>query len=49
MDDVSGEAQNCENRVRAARLLEMEYFVSMGVYNYATRHEASRSGKGNIL
>ena len=48
MDDVSGEALD-EAGVRAARALEMEFFQKMGVYEYATREQAARSGKGKII
>ena len=47
-DDVSGEVLD-EAGVRAARALEMEFFLKMGVYTYATREEAARSGKGKII
>ena len=45
---MSGEAL-FEKGVKAARLLEMEYFANMGVYTYATRQEAAKSGKGKII
>ena len=44
VDDVSGETL-CEEGVRAARALEMEYFIKMGVYEYVTRDEYARSGR----
>ena len=48
VDDVSGEALD-EAGVRAARALEMEFFQKMGVYTYATREEAARSGRGKVI
>ena len=48
IDDLSGEALD-EAGVKAARALEMEFFIKMGVYEYATREEAQRSGKGKII
>ena len=48
VDDVSGGALD-EAGVRAARKLEMDYFLKMGVYEYVSREEATRSGKGKII
>ena len=48
VDDVSGEVLS-EEGVRAARKLEMDYFIKMGVYTYVTREEATRSGRGKII
>ena len=47
-DDVSGERLE-ESGVREARALEMEFFQKMRVYDYVTRSEATRSGKGKII
>ena len=48
VDDVSGEELS-EEGVRAARTLEMDYFIKMGVYSYDTREEATRSSRGKII
>jgi hypothetical protein len=49
VDDVSVETLS-EEGVRAARALEMEYFIKMGVYEYVTRDEYARSGcRGKII
>ena len=49
VDDVSGETLS-EEGVRAARALEMEYFMKIGVYEYVTRDEYARSGcKGKVI
>ena len=38
-----------EAGVQAARKVEMEFFTQMGFYEYATREEAARSGKGKVI
>ena len=43
VDDVSGETLS-EEGVRAARALEMNYFIKMGVCEYVTRDEYAGSG-----
>ena len=48
VDNVSGETLD-EAGVRAARALEMEFFQKMGVYTYANREEAARSGRGKVI
>ena len=45
VDDVSGEVLE-EAGVMPPRALEMEFFHKMGVYEYVTREEAVRGGKG---